>query len=75
VKSFRPRQRNDRVERKVGGAEKGRLVQGDAAFHEREFERLRSELEQAFEQCQLPDVAHGAAALNDLLVRLRLRAC
>ncbi len=60
------------VHRKVSGTEKGTLNQADLVFHEREYERLRAELEQAFEQSQLPENANGAAALNDLLVRVRL---
>jgi uncharacterized protein len=62
------------VERKVGGPEKGRLDQLDLAFHEREYQRLRGDLEQEFLQSPLPEIAKGAKALNDLLVRLRLQA-
>ena len=61
------------IERKVTGTEKGTLDQADLAFHEREYERLRVELEQAFEKSQLPENPSGAAALNELLVRLRLK--
>ena len=61
------------IERKVSGTEKGTLDQADLAFHEQEYERLRTELEQAFEASPLPENPNGAAALNDLLVRLRLR--
>ena len=53
--------------------EKGRLDSLDLGFHQREFERLRAELEQAFTESRLPDVPQGAAALNDLLVRVRLQ--
>ncbi len=63
----------DLIARKVGGAEHGRLAEADLAFHEREYQRLTSELERAFDESQLPDAARDAAALNDLLVRLRLR--
>lgn len=62
----------DLIEQKVRGTEKGTLNQADLKFHEREYERLRSELEAAFEQSQLPEVPAGAAALNDLLLRIRL---
>ncbi len=61
------------IERKVSGTEKGTLDQADLAFHEQEYERLRVELEQAFEESSLPENSSGTAALNDLLVRLRLR--
>jgi predicted nucleotidyltransferase len=60
------------IARKVGGAEKGRLDDADLEFHEREYERLRAELEQAYDQSHLPENARGASAVNDLLVRLRL---
>lgn len=61
------------IDRKVSGTEKGTLDQADLEFHQREYERLRTELEEAFEQSDLPENPSGAAALNDLLVRLRLR--
>ena len=60
------------IERKVSGTEKGRLEKADLGFHQREFERLRAELEQAYQECKLPEAPSGAAALHDLLVRLRL---
>jgi uncharacterized protein len=60
------------IERKVRGTEKGRLAKVDVGFHQREFEWLRSELEQAYLECKLPEAPMGAAALNELLVRIRL---
>lgn len=60
------------IERKVSGTEKGTLDHADLEFHEREYERLRTELERAFEESSLPENPSGAAALNDLLVRIRL---
>lgn len=63
----------DSIERKISGTEKGTLDQADLSFHEREYERLRTELEEAFEHSSLPEQPSGATALNDLLVRLRLR--
>jgi uncharacterized protein len=60
------------IERKVGGAEKSRLEKADLAFHLREYERLRAELETAYQECKLPEAAQGSAALNDLLIRVRL---
>ncbi|WP_442484462.1 nucleotidyltransferase domain-containing protein [Aeoliella sp. SH292] len=64
---------NELVERKLAGPEKGRLEAADLAFHEREFTRLVSELETAMEKSTLPEQATGKGALNDLLVRIRLR--
>ncbi|MDY7227660.1 nucleotidyltransferase domain-containing protein [Hyalangium rubrum] len=60
------------VERKLSGPEKGTLPEGDFAFHEREFQRLRGELERARDACTLPEAPSGRAGLHDLLVRLRL---
>jgi uncharacterized protein len=60
------------IARKLAGPENGRLDQADLEFHEREYQRLTAELEQAFEHSHLPEAAGGAAALNGLLVRLRL---
>jgi predicted nucleotidyltransferase len=60
------------IERKVGGAEKGRLERADLGFHQQEYERLRSELEQAHQESRLPEAPSGMAAMHDLLVRIRL---
>ena len=61
------------VGRKMAGGERSKLADADLAFHQREYERLTAELEQAFQQSQLPESPSAQAALNDLLVRLRLR--
>jgi hypothetical protein len=63
----------DLIERKAAGTEKGTLEQSDLEFRRREYERLQDELEQAFECSRLPEQARGAEALNDLLVRVRMR--
>ena len=62
----------DLIERKVHGTEKGTLDHADLEFYEQEYERLRAELERAFEESSLPENPSGAAALNDLLIRLRI---
>lgn len=62
----------DLIDRKVQGAEKETLHAADLEFHEREYQRLRSELEQAMERSDLPERATGKTALNDLLVRVRM---
>ena len=46
----------------------------DPAFHRREFERLRAELESSSQASSLPEAATARPALEDLLVRLRLRS-
>lgn len=60
------------IHRKRTGEEKGVLDAADMKFYRVEYERLTSELEQAFEESTLPEMPSGRAALNDLLVRLRL---
>lgn len=63
----------DLIARKLAGPEKSRLEEADLAFHEREYHRLRAELEEAYEGCSLPEMpsAETQAALNELLVRIR----
>lgn len=63
----------DLIGLKTSGPEKVRLEHADLEFHQREYDRLRAELQQSFEASRLPEVPHGVAALNDLLVRLRVR--
>src|SRR6266511_1980301 len=46
----------------------------DVEFHRREFERLRGMLEDAYQASSLSETPAGKAALNDLLIRLRLGA-
>jgi predicted nucleotidyltransferase len=60
------------IERKVAGAEKERLTEADLDFHRGEYVRLREKLQQAHEASDLPESPRRSAALNDLLVRLRL---
>ncbi len=61
------------IARKVNGVEKGVLDDGDIAFYHGEYVRLTLELEQEYGQSKLPDSPTGRKALNDLLVRLRMR--
>ena len=60
------------IQRKVSGGEKDRLSDADLGWHQREYERLRGTLESAYAASPLPEAPRGAAALHDLLVRLRL---
>jgi predicted nucleotidyltransferase len=62
----------DLIARKLAGPEKSTLEDADVEFHQREYERLRVELEQAFQASQLPETPSGKSALNDLLIRLRM---
>ena len=65
----------DLVARKLAGPETSRMMETDLPFHEGEYRRLRTELQSAHESCQLPEAPAEAsrAALNDLLVRLRIK--
>ena len=63
---------HDLIARKMGGPELGRLDAADLRFHQAEYERLRLELQSAYEQSKLPEVSSATARLNDLLVRIRL---
>jgi uncharacterized protein len=60
------------IAQKVGGSEKGRLARAELGAYQREYEWLRSELEQAYWQSTLPETPSGMQALHDLLVRVRL---
>jgi len=61
------------VERKVRGSEKESLEAGEREFHRAEYARLLAALEKAAADSALPDEATARDALNDLLVRVRLR--
>jgi len=63
----------DLIERKTCG-ENTSLNDAEASFHESEYQRLRRELQLAHEASQLPELPseETRAALNDLLVRVRL---
>ena len=60
------------IERKLSGPEGATLDDSDVELHHREYERLRRELETSEETSSLPEAPKGRAALNDLLVRIRL---
>jgi predicted nucleotidyltransferase len=62
------------IHRKKTGTEKGVLDAADMEFYHGEYERLTKDLERCYEESTLPETPTGRNALNDLLVRLRLRA-
>ena len=62
------------VSRKIHGAERSRLDTPEVEFHQTEYERLVSQLEGEAAVSTLPEEAACRDALNDLLVRVRLRA-
>ena len=63
----------DLIDRKLAGPERSVLDDSSVGFHYREYERLRGELEAAFQASHLPETPRSKDALSDLLVRLRLR--
>lgn len=65
---------DDLIARKLAGPEQSTLADADLAFHEREYQRLLGTLGEAFAATKLRDATAGFTALDDLLVRLRLRA-
>jgi predicted nucleotidyltransferase len=64
----------DLVARKLAGQEKSKLEDADDAFHEKEYQRLRVELQAAHDKSNLLELPSEKtrAALNNLLVRVRL---
>jgi uncharacterized protein len=69
---FRLRWIPDLIERKIKGAEQGRLAAGEAAFHAAEYRRLTESLVLEAAKSELPEEPSCRDALNDLLVRVRL---
>jgi predicted nucleotidyltransferase len=63
------------VARKLAGPEKSNLQDADIGFHESEYQRLRAELQAAHDASPLPEAPneHSRKALNDLLLRIRLK--
>ena len=64
------------VARLLAGAEKSTLDDADVLFHEAEYQRLRGELRAAHDASHLPELPEKKTreALNELLVRVRLKA-
>lgn len=62
----------DLIAYKLAGPERSALHDGDLAFHEREYHRLRAELGAAHKTSTLPEAPTSRLAMHDLLVRLRL---
>jgi predicted nucleotidyltransferase len=60
------------IARKLAGGEHSALDDADLEFHRAQYFRLRGELEAAQEASNLPESPTARAALDDLLLRLRL---
>lgn len=65
---------DDLVEAKSGGTEKMEAHNLDMEFHKAELERLLMLLETESARSSLPEEVAGRAALDDLLIRLRLKS-
>ena len=61
------------IERKTRGTERQTLEQAEVSFYENEYDLLRKRLENQTSQTRLPESQTAKAALNDLLLRVRLR--
>ncbi len=64
---------DDLIARKLAGPEKAKLDDNDLSFYQQEYDRLRGMLEEAHQGSQLPEAPTAKAALNDLLIRTRLK--
>ena len=62
------------VSRKLAGPECSKLDETGINFHRREYERLRGVLQTAYDVSTLPEGPSARPGLDDLLVRLRMRA-
>ncbi len=65
---------DDLISKKTSGHERETLEDADREFHQREYERLRTILNEAYETSSLPLAPTATPALNDLLIRIRLEA-
>lgn len=65
---------DDLIARKLAGAEKMLLSPNELEHHRPLFERLCRELDESRERSTLPEVPGGRAALDSLLLRLRLKS-
>lgn len=63
------------IERKLSGAEQQTLQSNAMAFYEQEYHRLHARLEEEAKRTSLPESSHSKAALNDLLLRIRMKQC
>ena len=63
----------DLIARKLSGPEQSALDDGDVDFHRGEYERLWAQLEAAHDASTLSEGPTARPALDDLLVRIRMR--
>jgi predicted nucleotidyltransferase len=70
---FRLRQVDELIARKRAGAEKAALAEGEADAHSVELDVLERQLQRAHDASSLPEAATTVQALDDFVVRVRLR--
>lgn len=63
----------DLIASKLAGAEKAVVPDINMRFHQQEYERLCSELNEASQNSSLPETPSCKNELNDLLIRVRLQ--
>ena len=63
---------DDLIARKLAGPEQSTLADADIGFHQAEYERLRGELQRAFDQSKLPEAPTAKRQLSELLIRMRM---
>jgi uncharacterized protein len=61
------------IARKLSGPEKSVIPDVNLPFHQQEYSRLYIALREEYQKSQLPETPSARPALNDLLIRLRLR--
>lgn len=61
------------IARKLNGGEQVYLSDHDLSQYEKEYQRLRVDLENARDKSSLPDLPSAKGALNDLLLRIRIK--
>lgn len=64
---------DDLIAKKSAEKEKTTIEDTEITFYQQEYERLTFELETDFENSKLPEEATAKPALNDLLIRLRMK--
>lgn len=62
---------SDLIAQKLAGTEKSVLPNINVAFYQREYERLRNKLQEAYQSSPLPETPSANADLDNLLIRLR----
>ncbi|MEH2286546.1 nucleotidyltransferase domain-containing protein [Nostoc sp.] len=65
---------SDLVAQKIAGTEKSILSDINVDFHQREYERLRNKLQEAYQYSLLPETPSANAYLDDLLIHLRTKS-